>query len=100
MIPFSVNIDGLMIRQDEFKISYDTLTFKEAPPAGSKVYIEFYGGSFVFDANGSQNVFRFKYDISSYETMMLIEKATTHKDNPAVADLLMQLRVVLELVNE
>jgi hypothetical protein len=100
MIPFSVSVDGLWLRRDDFTITYDTLRLKEAPPAGSKVYIEFYGGSFVFDANGSQNVFRFKYDISSYETMILIEKATTHKDNPAVADLLMQLRVVLELVNE
>jgi len=100
MLPFSVSIDGLRIAQSDFEIVYDTLRFKEAPPAGSKVYIEFYNGSFVFDGNGSQNVFRFKYDISSYETMLLIEKATTHKDNPAVADLLMQLRVVLELVNE
>ena len=100
MIPFKVSIDGIVIDRRHFDISYNTVSFHEAPPAGSRVYIDFFDGSHVFDCNGSKNVFRFEYDTSNYELQLLIAKAAEYKNHPAVADLLMQLRVVLELVNE
>ena len=100
MLPFRVSINHFTVARDQFELVYDMLTFKEAPPAGTNVYIDFYDKSYVFPANGTQHVFKFKYEGGDLEAYMLMQKAVEHRNHPAVEDLLMQLRVVLELVNE
>ena len=95
-----VTINGIVQYDDSYYVTYDDrLIFAEAPPTGSSINITYnYGTIQNLRGNGTQNVFPVEGNIEQAKFSRLMRDITKHKDNPAVKDLLEQLRVVTELL--
>ena len=95
-----ITVNGI-VQYDEnhYITNNDCLIFNEAPSMGSSIVIQYHNGSTkYFEGNGSQNVFPIDGHTEITKFYRLIKDITKHKDNPAVKDLLEQLRIVTELL--
>ena len=95
-----ISINGIVQYDGSHYITNDDhLIFSEAPSIGSRIVVQYYNGSQrYFEGNGSQHVFPLDGHTAITQFDRLLRDITKHKDNPAVKDLLEQLRIVTELL--
>ena len=87
----------------DFVSNHNSISFSQAPKAGSSIQFVHNGYS-IANVKGDGSTFLFTGPFANadksdaiYDTM---HTALRHMDNPAVADALERLRVVVELVKE
>ena len=99
----SVHVNGVkQIPGIDFVTVEKSLSFSQPPDAGAYIHISSpYGTVANILGDGSTFLFHLIMDLQKHTDIMnLLNDASVHYENPAVADILEQLRVVIELVKE
>jgi hypothetical protein len=99
-----VHLNGLkLIPGFDYVAGKNSVCFTGPPAAGTNIVVEDSGGNATrITADGTT----FLYQLSAYtkdynyNTINLLDDALKYYDNPAVADVLERLRVVVELVKQ
>ena len=96
-----VSINGLMqVPGIDYTSCNNAVSFSTPPPMGSSIDIRNHFGTLArIHGDGSTYLFQFS-DYLDRDTLTVFDDAIKLKDNPAVADALERLRVVVELVKE
>jgi len=87
----------------DFVTSGNTISFSQPPAAGDAIQVVHNGYSIAnMYGNGSTFLFSGRFDDADRQDALvdMMRKALELRDNPAVADVLERLRVVVELVKE
>ena len=99
----SVYINGIkQLEGIDFRLGENTISFSRAPSFGSDIEIS---NGFTRVANiigdGSTYLFQILLDMAKHNALInMLHDSLKYSENPAVADALERLRVVVELVKE
>lgn len=86
----------------DYVIGKDYIAFNSPPEVGRSIHVSSQIGTHAsIWGDGTTFVFPMMTDLESYtQTMNILNDAVKYYRNPAVADLIEQLRVVVELVKQ
>ena len=87
----------------DYSVRNNSISFCSPPPAGAEIQVVHNGYSIMnLKGNGSTFLFNGPFnDADKHDALLTtMNAALTYRDNPAVADVLERLRVVVELVKE
>jgi len=99
----SVHVNGvLQVPGIDYLAAKNAVSFASPPRAGDLIHVSSLQGTIAnIMADGSTYLYQMLTDIERHENIMnLLNDAAKYYDNPAVADVLERLRVVVELVKE
>jgi hypothetical protein len=100
---FSVHINGVMqLPGIDYVTGESTISFSSPPDVGSAIHVGSLTGTVAsIMGDGSTFVFPIMTDLESYNKIMnVLNDASKYYKNPAVADVLDRLKVVVELVKQ
>jgi hypothetical protein len=99
----SVHINGVrQVPGIDYVAAKNSVSFSTPPAAGDTIHISSPRGTVAhIMADGSTYLYQMMMDIDRHDNIMnLLNDAAKYYDNPAVADLLERLQVVVELVKQ
>jgi hypothetical protein len=99
----SVHVNGVkQIPGIDYLAAKNAVSFASPPRAGDVIYVNNARGTVAhIYGDGSTYLYQFTEDIDGHENMMnLLNDVGKYYQNPAVADALERLKVVIELVKE
>jgi len=99
----SVYINGVVqLPGFDYAASKNTVSFTVPPAAGSDIVLKGPRGDVTqITADGTTFLYQLSADTKSYNNAInLLNDALKYYDNPAVADVLERLRIVVELVKQ
>jgi len=99
----SVHVNGVMqIPGIDYVSCKNAVSFTTPPQAGDVIHLSNSRGTVgQFYADGSTYMYQFTVDIHGHENIMnLLNDVGKYYQNPAVADVLERLKVVIELVKQ